>query len=79
MSKEGKRKQVWGPMFYIQVKLLRPQMCVYGWRDRNGGMPARACVIGRFAYEDKYRVEPSFVIATFMRKWGRIVCASSEC
>jgi hypothetical protein len=34
-------------------------------------MPAKACVIGRFGYEDKYRDEPSFVIATFMRQRAR--------
>jgi hypothetical protein len=53
-------------MFHVQVKHSRPQMCVYtDGRDRNGGMPAKSCVIGRFGYEDKYKVEPSFVIATF--------------
>jgi hypothetical protein len=43
-------------------------MCVYDGGDGNGGMPAKACAIGRFGYEDKYSCEPSFVIATFMRE-----------
>jgi len=43
--------------------------CVY--TVGGGGMPAKACVIGRFGYEDKYRDEPSFVIATFMRQRAR--------
>jgi hypothetical protein len=45
--------------------------------DGNGGMPAKSCVIGRFGYEDKYRSEPSFVIATFMRK--RAGQSGAEC
>lgn len=61
-------------MFHMQVKLSRIHVYVGMYETELEECRLKSCVIGRFVYEDKYRSEPSFVIAKFMWQTGGTEC-----